>query len=486
MVFNQSAIDRGLFRADILKKYHSEIDKNPSTNQDDLFSKPDKNKVADMKQGDYSKINEKGYVPEETDIKNETFIIGKVSHIQPTGNDSKALKDNSEIFKSNVDGVIDRVHKDIYNAEGYGMINVRVRTERIPEIGDKFCQVGTTQILTNEGWIQLKDINIGIHKVATFDKNKNLTYINPCEKFEFDHDGDMYIYKNKHVEIECTPNHKLYTKKRASKTFELIEASEIKGKMTRMKNNINNDYKDVKNIKIGNTTFAMNEWLKFLGMYISDGNVTNNYIYLSCVKERKIDYCKEFLTKLNIEHVYNNDKYRIKSEDIAEHFNQLGKGALNKRLPEYVWNLSQNQSRILLEALLEGDGNTFADGYSRYGTISVKLADDVSRLCLHCGWSGHIKMAEKAGRISTGKRNLGSRAGTQITIEQKHDYYKISIIRKHNEPWINKKTNESNEEKYEKYKGKVYCIEVPESHVYYMRQTELSPPIWIGNSNRHG
>ena len=138
MVFNQSAIDRGLFRADILKKYHSEIDKNPSTNQDDLFSKPDKNKVADMKQGDYSKINEKGYVPEETDIKNETFIIGKVSHIQPTGNDSKALKDNSEIFKSNVDGVIDRVHKDIYNAEGYGMINVRVRTERIPEIGDKF------------------------------------------------------------------------------------------------------------------------------------------------------------------------------------------------------------------------------------------------------------------------------------------------------------------------------------------------------------
>jgi hypothetical protein len=49
--------------------------------------------------------------------------------------------------------------------------------------------------------------------------NKNIDNI----KFEFDHDGDMYIYKNKHVEIECTPNHKLYTKKRASKTFELIE-----------------------------------------------------------------------------------------------------------------------------------------------------------------------------------------------------------------------------------------------------------------------
>lgn len=483
---NQSAIERGLFRADTLKKYHSEIDKNPSTNQDDIFTKPDKNKVADMKQGNYGKLNDKGFAPEETELQNEDFIIGKVSPIQPTGDSNKVYKDSSEIFKSNVDGVIDRVHTGIYNAEGYEMYNVRVRMERIPVIGDKFCQSGDTQVLTDSGWIQLKDININVHKVATFDKHQKLTYINPSEKFEFEHDGDMYVYKNKHVEITCTPNHKLYTKKRHSDKFELIEASEIKGKMTRMKNNIDNNYADIEKITIGENTYNMNEWLKFLGMYISDGNVTNNYIFLSCVKQRKIDYCREFLSKLNIDITYNNDKYRITSEAIATHFNQLGKGALNKRLPEYVWKLSQNQSRILMEALLEGDGTTFSDGYSRYGTISTGLANDISRLCLHCGWSGHIKLAEKAGRISSGKRNLGSRAGSEITIEQKHDYYKISIIRKHNEPWINKKTNNSNEEKYETYKGKVYCIEVPESHVYYMRQTDLSPPIWIGNSNRHG
>jgi len=138
IVFNQSAIDRGLFRADTLKKYHSEIDKNPSTNQDDIFTKPDKNKVADMKQGNYSKLNDKGYAPEETEIINEDFIIGKVSPIQPTGDNNKVYKDSSEIFKSNVDGVIDRVHSGIYNTEGYEMYNVRVRMERIPVIGDKF------------------------------------------------------------------------------------------------------------------------------------------------------------------------------------------------------------------------------------------------------------------------------------------------------------------------------------------------------------
>jgi DNA-directed RNA polymerase beta subunit len=116
----------------------SEIDKNPSTNQDDIFIRPDKNKVADMKQGNYSKLNEKGFAEEETEIVNEDFIIGKVSPIQPTGDNNKVYKDSSEQFKSNVDGVIDRVHTGIYNAEGYEMYNVRVRMERKPIIGDKF------------------------------------------------------------------------------------------------------------------------------------------------------------------------------------------------------------------------------------------------------------------------------------------------------------------------------------------------------------
>ena len=138
LIFNQSAIDRGIFRCDTLKKYHSEIKKNPSTSQDDIFIKPDRNKVTGMKQGNYDKLNEKGFVPEETIINDEDIIIGKVSPIQPTGNNNKVYKDESEIFKSNVQGVIDRVHTNIYNSDGYEQYNVRVRMEREPIVGDKF------------------------------------------------------------------------------------------------------------------------------------------------------------------------------------------------------------------------------------------------------------------------------------------------------------------------------------------------------------
>ena len=154
VVINQAAVKRGLFRADTLKKYHGAIVKNPSTSQDDIFIKPDPNKVTGMKQGNYNKLNDNGYAPEETIIENQDIIIGKVSPIQPTGNNNKVYKDNSEQFKSNVEGVIDRVHTGVYNNDGYEMYNVRVRMEREPIIGDKFSnrhgQKGTLGILLPE------------------------------------------------------------------------------------------------------------------------------------------------------------------------------------------------------------------------------------------------------------------------------------------------------------------------------------------------
>ena len=482
LIVNQSAIDRGLFRADSIKIVHSEILKNPSTSQDDIFTKPDPNIVTGLKQGNYNKLNDFGYVPEETIIKNNDIIIGKVSPIQPTGNNNKVYKDSSEQFKSNVEGVIDRVHTGIRNAEGYEMYNIRIRMERKPMIGDKFCQYPLSQVLTNYGWIHMKDIDIDKHKIATFDINNNLTYILPSNKFEFDYSGDMYHYENKYIKIICTPNHKLYVKSRSGKDFELIEAKNVFGKTYRMKNNINNAYENLENIKIGTITCNFDNWLKLLGMYISDGSIINNILYISCIKERKVIFCKEFLKILNIKYIYTEDKkFSINIKDVIKHIEiEIGNGSLNKKLPNYIWLISERQSRILMEALLQGDR------FSEYETININLANDISRLALHCGWAGHIKLSEKAGRESHGIRNLGKRKESELNIILKNDYYKISIIKNHNQPWINKKNNESNIEEYIQYSGKVYCIEVPQSHVYYMRENNLSPPIFIGNSNRHG
>ena len=151
LIINKCFVDRGGFRVDTLKKYFSEIQKNPSTSQDDIFVKPDRNKVTGMKQANYEKLNEDGYAPEETIIDNDDAIIGKVSPINPTGNNNKVYKDSSEIFKSNVRGAIDRVHTNIYSNDGYEQYNMRVRMERVLTMGDKLSsrhgQKGTAGII---------------------------------------------------------------------------------------------------------------------------------------------------------------------------------------------------------------------------------------------------------------------------------------------------------------------------------------------------
>ena len=63
----------------------------------------------------------------------------------------------------------------------------------------------------------------------------------------------------------------------------------------------------------------MDEWLKFIGMYISDENVHNNVTYINCLKDRKVKYCEDFLSKLKLNYTYSSDKFKISSSDIYNH-----------------------------------------------------------------------------------------------------------------------------------------------------------------------
>jgi len=139
IIVNKSALDRGLFRSEKLKKSKTEIKKNQSTSQDDIFTKPDRNTVIGMKYGSYDKLNEKGYVPEETYIVKNDIILAKISPIQPIGASDKSFKDCSEAYKENEPGRMDKVITDIYNQDGYAMMKARTRSMRKPEMGDKFC-----------------------------------------------------------------------------------------------------------------------------------------------------------------------------------------------------------------------------------------------------------------------------------------------------------------------------------------------------------
>ena len=139
LLFNAGSIARGLFQATI---YHTEKDedKQKVNGDEEIRCKPDPTKTKGMKFGNYSKINSKGVIPENTLVENRDIIISKITPIKENKNDhTKVIKyeDQSRIHKTTEETYIDKNYID-RNGDGYNFCKVRLRNIRKPVIGDKF------------------------------------------------------------------------------------------------------------------------------------------------------------------------------------------------------------------------------------------------------------------------------------------------------------------------------------------------------------
>jgi hypothetical protein len=492
LVINRDSIQRGMLRSKSIKKYVSIAQKNQSTAQDDIFMKPDSSKVVGMRHGSYDKLNDKGYVPEETMIFNGDIILGKVTPIHDVGDSNKQFKDSSEVYKSHAPSVIDRVYTGIQNQDGYEIRKVVTRSERTPMIGDKFClPVNSFEVLTEKGWLKLDDITLEI-KVATLVDGCKLEYHEPIGIYKANYNGKMYKVRSQQVDLDVTIDHELYVKKRDHTQFELIQAKNMVGKRYKFKKNCEEYNKpDIETINIDGKDVEYNAFLELLGIFIADGSLGDgNSVHLAGEKQRKIEHIQNVANRLGLricsakkeEGSRLNDlnmgcKHSFTSKSISKMFTDLNVGAINKFLPEYVWNLNMKQSRILLESLISCDGSHNNQGSVCYYTSSKRLANDVMKLAIHSGWSGSIKTIREEGT----EWNIKGRSGVLNA-----DTLSVRIIKTKNEPEMNHGHVHEQDGQFEQvydFNGEVGCLEVP-SHVFMIRQNNKN--VWIGNCSRYG
>jgi hypothetical protein len=104
----------------------------------------------------------------------------------------------------------------------------------------------------------------------------------------------------------------------------------------------------------------------------------------------------------------------------------------------------------------------------------VELADDITRLVLHAGWSGNKYLLKRKGiySILDGKE-----------IINQFDIWRISIIQSKNEPSVNDGYGSAGKEEVLPYQGAVYCLSVP-NEIFYVRRNGF--PVWTGNSRSSG
>jgi DNA-directed RNA polymerase II subunit RPB2 len=458
LIFNQSAIDRGLFRATSFKKEHDVIQKNPATGQDEVFMKPDVNRVSGIKHGNYNKLNDKGYVPEETVIEENDVLIGKVTPIQPSAsNNMKIYKDSSSVYRSGVPGVVDKVYTGIYNADGYEMYTMRIRNERVPRVGDKFCVDPRSEVLTNKGWIKFDEMyhryKLGEEfTVATLHDGKFIKYDKPIDVYEFDYDGYMYKLTSQQVDFCITMDHEMWARKRDKNYFELVKAADLYGKRYNLKKDGWIDKPDVETIDINGKVFKMDDFLKFLGVYLISGRKGDGHEFYTgkYINMWSTNIILNFLSENNIP--YEDDDEGTINIFCMELFNShiLGITGNDTSIPEFVFHLNTNQVRVFLESMIRKSGLD----------VNHKKANEIMHLAIHAGWSATIKRL------------------CDLNGEEK---YKIIINKEDNEPVIDNR--DGAEEELIKYKGKVYCLEVP-SHVFMFRYNNKN--VWSGNCSRAG
>lgn len=143
MIMNQSSIDRGLFRSLFFRSYMDQERRNGISIVEE-FEKPQRASTLGFKAGTYEKLDDDGLISPGVRVSGDDIIIGKTVPIPPDteelGQRTKyhTKRDASTPLRTTENGIVDQVLLTT-NAEGLKFVKVRMRTTKVPQIGDKFA-----------------------------------------------------------------------------------------------------------------------------------------------------------------------------------------------------------------------------------------------------------------------------------------------------------------------------------------------------------
>jgi DNA-directed RNA polymerase II subunit RPB2 len=144
IIINQSSLDRGLFRSTAYQLFKEQEKGTGCATDQDVFRKPDAAAgTLGMQHANYTKLCAEDGMPQVgARVTDGDAIIGKVMLSGVTQKKTKhdvVVRDRSTLWRSIEDGRVDQVTLSTgVMKEELRTARVRIRSERVPEIGDKF------------------------------------------------------------------------------------------------------------------------------------------------------------------------------------------------------------------------------------------------------------------------------------------------------------------------------------------------------------
>ncbi len=317
------------------------------------------------------------------------------------------------------------------------------------------CFSADAEVLTEQGWKKFYELDPE-DRVLTYNLEKGIAeFQKPTRHFAYFYSGKMYVQINRRLETCVTPNHRMLVSRERDcnglKKPLLLEARQIAGKpmayllAAPCEEGEKPEYFILPKVKAGNhkhpfpaRAIPMDDWLKFLGWYIAEGYCSEDKNGV-CTVFLPIRYRQEevlsAMRAIGLSPVVDGHHIKVTSRQLYEYLKLLGKSR-EKYIPLEIKRLHPQKLRILLDALLEGNGNRHSKHGWKYTTASRQLADDVQEIALKCGMSASV-------------------------VQDREGFYRVYISTTRT-TMCNLGKNRSH---WADYTGMVYCVEVPNGTV---------------------
>ena len=357
------------------------------------------------------------------------------------------------------------------------------------------CYDIKTEILTEDGFKFFRDLSYE-DKVASLNSDNTISFVKPLRIIVEDYNGPMHQWIGESINLMVTPNHKLYVKTN-SIGFRLKESQFVSNPTFLVtfplydKLDVENfilpsvEYKEGHKHIVPEKIIKMDDWLKFLGLYLTDGSIIwNTYttqsrngkdfvnqVYRVLLSQSKSDesitYVKKILDNIGYSKAYyNSASWSFYDKQLWIYLKQFGRKE-DRFIPrELINSLSKRQLQILFDSLIYGDGHKYYDGSYQIWTCSLKMVDSIQEIAIRLGYRCST---------STKKPPLTPQLKDGRIIHSKKVLYSLSIATK-------KQTSNTSKCKIPiitQYSGKIYCVEVPNHIIFVRRNLKMC---WSGNS----
>jgi len=337
------------------------------------------------------------------------------------------------------------------------------------------CFSEDTEVLVRgKGFIPISKVKIGDFCLSLNPETREMLWQRVVETYEYDYEGYMVDFFSRFGVSFCvTPNHRMLIRTVRRKKLFFVKAKDLpkrflvprtgnwKGKLGLpekiiFSSNGNNGKK---------IEFTLENFLRFLGWYLSEGNISKSRfeIKITQLKKENLKKISEILTEANINWHYNKHSFCFNNKALYEYLLQFGK-SYQKFIPQEIKDLPPKYLKIFFEALMSGDGTKYSDKKYVFVTTSPYLRDDVTEIALKLGFSITCYDIPHRSRIFPGgTRAYITRPAFHLTINKRTADAYCDFNRKGRSN--SKKTNWD----YVFYKGKVYCPCVPPFHNILIR-----------------